>query len=198
MNYYTPKNHKPLGFLFIFLGLLLLFSILLISCKAKQNTIENTSELATNRINNTVTTHTITRNPASADSLKRIVDSLRTGNRACDSLCNDRFYRFLQEAEMRRSSGGTATGIYYDKYKKMLVVYSNQAETISELRDKLSEQRFDSIIKKTVTIRIPVPATFSREQKFSLWTGRIFWVILAIYVIYRFRKKIITQINPTL
>lgn len=176
----------------LFYTVLILFFVLL-GCKTKQQlpvvirettTIEN-SDFA--RVKSE-----LNRSKAINDSLKMYIGNIRTAKPECDSVCQDALERQLENFNNLKTSGDNSFGIYYDKYRKILVAHANLKETVSEYRDSISriKERKSEIKEVPVPAPYPVPAEFSREQKLSLYSGRIFWIIIIVWGVAKLRKII--------
>jgi len=176
----------------VFYTVFILFFVLL-GCKTKQqppiviketNTIEN-SDFA--RVKSE-----LNRSKAINDSLKMYIGNIRTAKPECDSVCQEALERQLENFNNLKTSGDNSFGVYYDKYRKMLVAHANLKETVSEYRDSISriKERKSEVQEIPVPAPYPVPAEFSREQKFSLYSGRIFWIIIIVWGVSQIRKII--------
>lgn len=186
----TVKHKDFVRALIFWLAVLLLFlagSELLISCKAKKPLIDSKiSEVISNE--KTVVKENNEKSLAVSDTVFVPVGNIITGSEDCDKKCNDALQKQLQGLNTKKKSGNNETGFYYDKYKKMLVAYSNLGETNSRLRDSIS-QIYKSDHKSEIK-PVLVPAEFSKEEKFNLWVGRLFWVGVFVGIGLRIRKKI--------
>jgi len=176
----------------IFYTVFVLFFFLL-GCKSKQQkpiviketvTVEN-SDFA--RVKSE-----LNRSKAINDSLKMYIGNIRTARPECDSVCQEALERQLSNFNNQKISGDNSFGIYYDKYKKMLVAHANLKETVSEYKDSISKiSKFRSqLLEIPVPAPYPVPADLSREQEWNIWTGRIFWILAIVYGVSKIRKII--------
>lgn len=171
----------------------LIFFFVLLGCKTKQlpaivikekTTVEN-SEFA--RVKSE-----LNRSKAINDSLKMYIGNIKTSKPECDTVCQEALERQLANFNNLKTSGDNSFGIYYDKYKKMLVAHANLKETVSEYRDSISKIKESKSEIKEVPVPepYPVPAEFSREQEISLYSGRIFWVLIIVWGVFKLRKII--------
>lgn len=165
----------------------LLFSECFISCKSKKPLVETVTTVLESKELVSVRNELV-KSKAINDSLFAFIGNIRTSKPECDSVCQEAVDKALQNVNSKKTSGGNQAGFYYDKYKKMLVAYSKLEETVSQTKDSTNIQyKFLSVnIYKPVLI----PAEFTKEQKFHLWLGRLCWVVLAVLIIYKLRKRI--------
>ena len=70
----------------------------------------------------------------------------------------------------------------------MLVAYTNLKGTNdSIIKTNHGKNEYYSITKtKTIPVNI-----LTREQKFNVWTGRLFWVALLTFSVFKIRNKIL-------
>ncbi|WDO13051.1 hypothetical protein MH928_17230 [Flavobacterium sp. WW92] len=162
------------------------FSLILVSCKAKQKPLVEKSETVINNSESSQVNTMLERSKAINDSLFLLIGQLKTAKPECDSVCNEALQRQLESFNSKKKSGGNEFGAYYDKYKKMLVLYAALEETISQRKDSVR-----TVIKeKTVYQEKPVlvPAVWSRWEKFFYCTGLVFWPLVILFLGYRFSK----------
>lgn len=80
---------------------------------------------------------------ASVDSLKFQLGLIRTGNKNYDSICNAQLQQMLSSINLNRNSGNNTSGMYYDKYNNILVLYNKQGESMN-----LTVKEKDSLVNK--------------------------------------------------
>lgn len=186
----TVKHKDFVRALIFWIAVLLIFlagSEMLISCKAKKPLVETKTVIIDNK-ELTKVKNELNRSKAINDSLFVLFGNIKTAKKECDSVCQEAVDRAMENVNNKKTSGGNNFGVYYDKYKKMLTAYANLEETISERKDSIHTEY------KAITIEVLkpvlVPAEFSKEQKFNLWVGRLFWVGVLIGIGLRIRKRI--------
>lgn len=159
------------------------FALLLVagSCKAKKAESSRTEQFV-NTSSSTV--KEVNTNAAILDSLKIYVEKIRTSKPECDSVCQIEFDRLLSQLNNHKQSGDNSFGVYYDKYKKLLVAYGTLAATVNSV-ETASENRDRFFLKET---KVPVPAEFTQEQNINIWVGRLFWLLLFAWIIIRFKR----------
>ena len=178
---------KGLFFWTVVALLLVLFSECLISCKAKKLLVETKTTIIDNKELISVKSELV-KSKAINDSLFAYIGNIRTSKPECDSVCQEAVDKALQNVNSRKTSGGNEAGFYYDKYKKVLTAYSKLEETVSQRKDSIHyEYKFLMIDTKTPIL---IPTEFTKEQKFNLCIGRLFWFALAIWIFTKIRKAI--------
>ncbi|RDI07038.1 hypothetical protein [Flavobacterium sp. AG291] len=172
----TLKN----TWLLIFIGL-----ILIASCgKPPLPTVKETDNTTQNTTVNTIATKEIDRNKAIADSLQVVIGKIRTSKKECDSVCQEAIDKILEQVNTNKVSGDNKYGVYYDKYRNLLIAYQNLAETKSE-KNYVSR---DSIvyIDKLKTKEIPVVVKFTPwYYKYPAYFG---WACLLFFCGYLISK----------
>lgn len=178
--------YRALFFYTFVVILFLLACETLISCKSKKQS-ESIQE-STVENNFTAVKDVKQINGAVNDSLFVQIGFLKTALKQCDSVCNEALQNELAKINSRKKSGNNETGFYYDKYRNLLVAYSKLEATVNHRKDSIVNKYYavKTIRKETHT----VPADFTKEQSFNLWTGRFFWIGLLVYGGYRIRNKI--------
>jgi hypothetical protein len=121
------------------------------------------------------TTNELQKTLASVDSLKLQLGLIRTGNKNYDSICNAQVKQMFATLNLNRKSGNNTSGMYYDQYKNILVLYNQQGESInlttkerdslafklkqiSEKNSNKSEQKVKEIPVKYVPLFIKILA----------------------------------------
>lgn len=170
------------------IAMLLFFALLTIGCKtilpvAETKTIENTKTIVVND-----STKTIDKSLAIKDSLNIIIGELNTGKRECDSLCKIEIERLLSQLNSYKQSGNNSCQIKYDKTTKSISVVTNIGETTNEKTNTKSIKTIDN--NKSTVKPIIVEKPFTKEQKFNIWTGRIFWLMLICGLSVTFYNRI--------
>lgn len=179
------KLHIPLIIWYAFL--LILFLITSASCgsvaknkDAKE--IDTQSSIATSDSTKTK----IVIREALNDSLKVKIGEIRTAKPECDSVCQVKIDEILSQIDSKKSSSKSELGFLYDKYKKTLIAYGKIQQSYDSIHSSSKVKNYK--LKKTLTITKTLEKKLSKEEKINLWTGRIFWVILILFLGYRISK----------
>lgn len=158
------KANRPLVYWFLFLALLLGFSMFLVSCKPAQ-------EVREQHRNETVV------NRAMTDSVRLSVGKVQTGRPDCDSVAQVAFDRMLSMLSMERTSGNNRLSIDYDRIRKMIVVNTEVGETT------------DTKETKHFLVNRYIAAQMTKEEKFNLWAGRAMWLLLFGWIAAKIGKR---------
>ena len=170
------------------IAMFLIFASLNISCKtvlpiAETKTVETSKIIVAND-----STKTIDKSLAIRDSLNIIIGDLNTGKRECDSLCKIEIERLLSQLNSYKQSGNNSSQIKYDKTTKSISVITNIGETTNKKTNTNTIKTIDN--NKSTVKPIIVDKPFTKEQKFNLWTGRIFWLLLICGLSFTFYNRI--------
>ena len=121
------------------------------------------------------------------------VPQIKTPKKECDTLCQTELQRVLFQLNTHKKSGESQAGIYYDKYKNLLVAYNHLAQSQSE---KKSHQAQTQIIQTQEVIK-EVPVRYvPKFIKFLALSGAVVWglLILALSLWFASKMNIIKQI----
>lgn len=164
-----------------------LLFLLFTSCKS-QKPIESNTDQKDFRFQFDSSVVKVIKTPGSNDSLFVNVPAVKTSIPKCDSICQVKIDEILKGINSKKTNGKNSSGFYYDSYKKMLVAYNNlKGSTDSIIKTAKGKKEYFEIRKtKTITINI-----LTKEQLFNLWTGRLFWVALAVWVVFKIRKNLL-------
>lgn len=180
------KNPR-LKFALIWFGFLFIL-LVMSSCKSKQ-AAQNSVAQKHYKFAFDSSVVKVTRTLGSIDSLFFYVPRVKLIKPECDSICQEKIDEILSNINSKKINGGNSSGFYYDKYKKMLVAYSNlkgSVDSISNSKKSSTENKYFNITK-TITVN-----KLTKEQNFNVWTGRLFWLALFVYSVVKIRSKIIT------
>ncbi|MFN4026430.1 MAG: hypothetical protein ACK4IZ_03190 [Flavobacterium sp.] len=88
----------------------------------------------------------------------------------------------------RFKNGENELKIYYDKYNRILRLYNKikGSKDSTNLKFKIQKQYYNITKKKTITI---TKNELTQEQKFNVWVGRLFWLFLTIFIIYKLKVR---------
>lgn len=176
---------KSIGFSLIWL-ILFVCICLFAGCKAKQPPLVEKTEIITTDDKTLSVNTELEKSRAINDSLFSIIGRLRTAKPECDSVCNEALQRQLESFNNRKVSGGNEFGVYYDRYRKMLVAYAKLEETVSKRKDSIrTEYRTITEYKEKPVL---VPAVWTKWDRFFYWTGLVFWPVLILFLGYRFSR----------
>lgn len=162
------------SFLIIFLVSMLFFG-LFSSCKSV-TTNQLQSQLQEKTITQTDTLFVV-KTEKITDTLFVKVPVIQSNKQECDSVCQSELEKALQRISTQKKSNATHYGIYYDQYKKQLVLYNQLQEQYNTY--KANNQKVTEIKEKEIIKEIPVKYTpkyisyFAIFGAFSLllWVG---------------------------
>lgn len=140
------SNKLQISILFVFL------SIAIIGCKAKPIISTNTKE--TEKTSEIIKVKTTDNNLAVIDSLKILIQKVKTSKPECDSITNAKIDELMLQINSKKISGDNSFGIYYDKLRKELIAYAKIGATKTEVT---SNHNYKTEILKEVSVKeIPV------------------------------------------
>ncbi|MXN90146.1 hypothetical protein GR160_02820 [Flavobacterium sp. Sd200] len=162
--------------------LFLLLLAFMVSCgrKPMPGIDKATSDVSTTSRDSSAVTD---RNLAIIDSLKAYIGGIRTTKPECDSVCQEAVDRALAGLNTQKTSGNNGYGIYYDKYNKLLVMYTRLAETKNEKTNVAKAST--RTVTVTITRNNPVPYT-PTYMKYSAWFG---WAAAAFFIVRAYLKR---------
>lgn len=139
-------------------------------------------------ITNDSTEVKVVEKPGAEMEIEKEIPEIKTGDKKCDSICNAQKDDILKSLNQKIKSGKNQLSITYDKYKKTFKAYSKlQSSYDSIVKTKSTKKEYFNITK-TITITKTYEKKFSQEQKINLWTGRIFWVLLVLFLGFKLSK----------
>lgn len=172
--------------------LFLLILVGMTSCGSTRQTPQPTTVENNNTVDNTIKSDTletkIVERPGLEIENTKPIPEIKTGNKNCDSICNAEKDKIFESLNSKVKAGKNELGFVYNKLDKTLTAYGKlQASFDSVTKQKKSFIRYITITKEK-TITITKEKQLSKEQKFNLWTGRIFWVLLFLFLGWRFSR----------
>lgn len=169
---------KALIYWFAFLLVLASTSFLFVGCKSKKPTVTEESNTKDSSRIEIKTAHKKEINKAVADSIAKPIPLIKTGNKNCDSICNEKTNELLESLNFYKKSGDNNYKLLFDKNKRLLSFTANLQETISELKTKSEKEA--RIFTKTITIRKTVTKTYVPWWvEYLAWFGAISFIYLA-------------------
>lgn len=174
-----------LRYWFAMLLILLVASFLVVGCKSKKSTITEETNTKDSSRNVIEIDYKKEINKAVADSIAKFLPTIKTGDKNCDSICNEKCDELLEQANFYKKSGDNNYKLLFDKHKRLLSFTANLEETISELKTKTETK--DRFFTKTKTITIT-----KKETKIYIpwWVKALAWIggISTLFLTYRFSK----------
>ncbi|MEO8239237.1 MAG: hypothetical protein ABI576_14120 [Flavobacterium sp.] len=174
------QTHSRTFFQLLCLPLILfVLGVLFKSCAPKPiqstHTIERIIEHHTDSIKTTVV------NKAIIDSLMIQIAKVKTAKPECDSITQATVDQLLSQLNNRKKSGDNEAGIYYDKLKKMLVIWQKMAQTQNET---LATNKEKTDIKTDDKI-VEVPVKY-----IPLWVKILAWIGFGflLYAVWRIAR----------
>lgn len=131
----------------------------------------------------------VTKIPEMEMQLEKQIAPIVTGvSKDCDSVCNAKNDEILTSLNAKIKQGKNELSLYYNKYTRLFTAYGKLQETKDSIVNSVSNRVENN--NKTITKEIPVyiKQELSKEQKINLWTGRIFWVLLVLFLGWRFSR----------
>ena len=170
--------------------LALIFICLIVgSCKTQQPI--NSTDKVEDKVHDTVKIFlNVNHTEAIHDTTKFRTPKFSTGNANCDSVCNLRYTQWLKSLNTKKSSGKNNEGMYYDSIQHMLIQYANldaKNDSLTKIIKSHSENKSEQTIKE-----IPVKVPLSNFQNFLIYSGVTLWLVLIVYVGWKFNR----YINP--
>lgn len=173
----SKENIKALIFWFALLLVMLALSWLT-SCSPKKPLADTHSEIT--RWENH-TTNTETNRPIN-DSLAYWIGQIKTARPECDSITRAEIDRVLMQLSRYIQSGDNSYRMTYDMQKKILsVVAKIGATTNKETRIEKGENKYFLVNRFTNVL--------TKEQKFHVWVGRLFWVLIAVLATWKIARR---------
>ena len=177
-------NSEKKAWLFwaVFLLVLLAFG-----CKSTKD-VSNETQINTSKftLDSTIVNSKITEPSLFEFNYK--IPTVSSGNKDCDSICKSQMDELLSGINNRFKNGENELKIYYDKYNRILRLYNKikGSKDTSNLKFKIQKQYYNITKKKTITI---TKNELTQEQKFNVWVGRLFWLFLTIFIIYKLKVR---------
>lgn len=144
---------KALIYWFAFLLVLAFTSFFFVGCKSKKPIITeetNTKDSSRYELHSDYRKEV---NKKVADSIAKLLPLIKTGDKNCDSICNDKCNELLEQANFYKQSGNNNYKLLFDKHKRLLSFTANLEETISELESKKEIKERHFLKTKTIIIR---------------------------------------------
>lgn len=174
---------KALIYWFAFLLVLASTSFLFVGCKSKKPTVTEESNTKDSTRIEVKTDRTKEINKAVADSIAKLIPLIKTGDKNCDSICNEKTNELLESLNFYKQSGNNNYKLLFDKHKRLLSFTANLEETISELKTKSEIKERFFLKTKTITItkteKVPV-------NKFGFLD--LMGVLFLLFLGYRFSR----------
>lgn len=171
----------------LFWAIFLSVLMLTLGCKSTKDVSQNTEvndyqfKLDSSIVNTKIT------NPVLFEFEYKI-PSISSGKAECDSICKKQLDEILSSINNRFKNGENELKISYDKYNRILKLYNKIKGSKDSINYRIKVEKKYYKIKKTVTIRITTNK-LTNEQTFNLWVGRIFWLLLAAFIIYKIKTR---------
>ena len=132
--------------------LFICLSVVVVGCKAKP--IISTNNKETEKTSEIIKEKTTDNNLAVIDSLKILIQRVKTSKPECDSITNAKIDELLLQINSKKISGENSFGVYYDKLKKELIAYANLGATKTEIT---SNHNYKTETLKEISVKeIPV------------------------------------------
>lgn len=170
------KNDIPIILWFV----AILAVLTMVSCKSSKVTNEVHKEIVKDSIRENINVKEQKEiSKEINDSIVKPIPEIKTGDKNCDSICNLRVNEMLKQIEFYKRSGDNNYKIVYDENKRLLTIVAYMKAQLSQKKDSIFEKVVykDKFIYKTKEVPVNI---LTKEQKFNVWTGRSFWILLLI------------------
>jgi hypothetical protein len=151
---------RALIYWFAFLLILVSTSFLFVGCKSKKPTITEETKTKDSSRYELHSDYRKEVNKKVADSIAKSLPLIKTGDKNCDSICNEKCDELLEQANFYKQSGDNNYKLYFDKEKRLMSFVANLQETISELKNKVEIKERYFVKTKIITItkkeKVPV------------------------------------------
>ena len=177
---------KALAYFFAMLMILLLSSMFLVSCKAKQPPPDTNTEIFKQK-DSSSHVKTIDHSKAIIDSLRIYIGQIKTSKPECDSVTQAAIENVLRMLNTSKQSGDNGYQIKYNSLlKELQLVIKTGASNIEVTKDfKIKEVYKYRYITKTYTVKAPLP----KWQLYLMIIGIgtiLYFVIKVLLLIRRF------------
>lgn len=134
----------------------LLFFLLLLPFLGCRSTkvVESKKEVHDFKADSLKVSHTIERNGPIAGNWHLYIGEARTGDKNCDSLCNEQIRDMLRSLNVNQSSGDNGFGVRFNELTRQLEIYTRIAGTSNERIEQLEKQIRDR--KESEIVEVPV------------------------------------------
>lgn len=180
----TPNDYTKLYLKVILFATILSLTITMIFGCASKKPIESTHTIERIIETKTDSSKVIEVNKAIIDSLIIAIAKVKTAKPECDSITQATLDNVLAQLNSRKKSGDNEAGIYYDKLKKILVVYMKSAETKNETTATNKQNTNSQTEKKVVLVPVKYIPLW---VKILAWIGGltivfVIWIIARIFI----------------
>lgn len=131
----------------------------------------------------------VTKIPEMEMQLDKQIPEIVTGvSKNCDSVCNAEKEKIFNSLSSKLKQGKNEINLYYNKYTKVFTAYAKLQSSYDSIAKSVSNrvEKNDTKATKEIPVYIEIPLT--KEQKINLWTGRIFWFLLVLFLGWRISK----------
>lgn len=177
---------KCLVFWYAFLLVLLLFS-----CAKKIVPIETKIETNSEVVEKTSDTNqtTVTNRPAINLEVNKPIPTIVTGvSKNCDSICNLEKEKIFNSLNGKVTQGKSEIRFYYDQYTKTFTAYANLQQSYDSISKTIKTATKSDTKSTNIQKPIIIEKPLTKEQTINLWTGRLFWFLLVLFLGWRFSR----------
>ena len=154
---------------------LLFFCLLLAGGRTPQ--VQQSSVIT--RLSSVADTVRITHSLAVHDTLWLPIPKVITGQKLCDSLCQQQLDALLADLRVAKQSGQSSYSIYYDAYQRQLVLTQQLAAQLSTQEKSVHSQSLQN--KETSVQRVPYTPKYMLVLVFIN-------TIMVVYTVFRIKK----------
>ena len=178
-------NNKKL--LILTLTLMALLSLFALFTGCGKPLLPPVKEIINTTDKTTVNTTDITeidRNRAITDTINILIGQIRTGQKECDSVCQEAIDFYFSQLNYQKASGENKYKILYDKHTKLLTAYINLQETAN----KTTVIRKDSIVYRDNFKYKEVPVITNIVPWYMRYSAYAGWVLTPLFLVFAVRK----------
>ncbi|MGQ2982127.1 hypothetical protein [Flavobacterium sp.] len=178
------------------LFIILLCLTALVGCGRKPLPTKETAITDTTTHNTTVNSQvneTTDRNRAIFDQLIATLGQIRTGDKNCDTICQEAMDNYLSQLNHVKQSGTNNYQLLYDKNQKQLKLIVELGETI----DHLKAEKHDSIVYLDRLKTKTITETKYKVTDFWRYSAYLGWAFAA-FLVFKASKKFYSWLNPTI
>ncbi|MGP1478817.1 MAG: hypothetical protein ACTTJI_03920 [Capnocytophaga sp.] len=154
---------------------LLLICLLLAGCRTPH--VQQSSVIT--RLSSIADTVRITHSLAVHDTLWLPIPKVITGQKLCDSLCQQQLDALLADLRVAKQSGQSSYSFYYDAYQRQLVLTQQLASQLSTQEKSVHSQSLQN--KETSVQRVPYTPRYIQVLAFI-------GTITVVYTVFKIKK----------
>lgn len=160
---------------------LLLICLLLAGCRTPH--VQQSSVIT--RLSSIADTVRITHSLAVHDTLWLPIPKVITGQKLCDSLCQQQLDALLADLRVAKKSGQSSYSLFYDAYQRQLVLTQQLASQLSTQEKSVYSQSLQN--KETSVQRVPYTPKYMLVLA-MIGASTIGYFIFRLFIFFKFPK----------